>query len=252
MPMKQSLPRPVLPSRMTARTAEPVEFRRASDRVMWHVDGLPQNVVDALWADPDQLITSGTMLKDGDRCTVVRIDPPATPRPLVVKRYNLKGSFHTAVHWFMRSRARWCWLNGQLLREGGVLTPRPLACFEERSSALLRRRSFLLTDFVVGTPLLELARQQEPQPPIRALADQFCTIWRELGALHVGHGDMKASNFIVDPEGQLWLIDLDGMRTYAVGPRLRSERRKDIARFMRNWHDLPSVAAAFRARLGTS
>ena len=76
-------------------------------------------------------------------------------------------------------------------------------------------------------------------------------MWQDLGALRLGHGDMKATNFIVDPAGKLWLIDLDGMRRYRTGPLLRAERRKDLARFMRNWQERPEVAAIFRARIGT-
>src|SRR5205085_1042208 len=121
-----------------------------------------------------------------------------------------------------------------------------------RRSGIVRGRSYLLTEFVAGTPLREFVARQKPGAEIvRNLAEQFCQIWRGLGTLHGGHGDMKESNFLVDPQNRLWMIDRGGMRVYPVGPLLHSERRKDIARFMRNWQEMPEVAAIFRARIGT-
>ena len=229
-----------------------MDHRRSLRARLVHDSTLPERLVERLWANPDQLITEGIMLKDGDRCTVVRIDSFPNVGTMVFKRYNLKGRFHTMVHRFMRSRARWCWQSAELLRDAGLPTPRPLAYLEERRGMVLRERSYLLTEFIPGVSLgAFLTRRDANESTIRDLADQFCRIWRELNALRLGHGDMKATNFIVDPEARLWLIDLDGMRTYPRGPMLRADRRKDITRFMRNWQETPEVAAIFRARIGT-
>jgi len=169
-----------------------------------------------------------------------------------LKRYNLRGGVHTAIHLPMRSRARWSWLNGRRLVAAGVPTPMPLACIEERRFRLLRVRSWLLTTFVQGRSLLELVQSQQlAGDRLVDLARQFSRIWQTLGQLRAGHGDMKASNLIVDPDDQLWLIDLDGLRIYRSAALLRRERRNDLARFMRNWNDYPEVAAKFRARIGT-
>src|SRR6267142_2040483 len=111
--------------------------RRSIRASLWHDSSLPSSLVERLWNDPDQLIAHGSMLKDGDRCTVVRLDLDG--RLLVLKRFNLKDRVHTAVHAFMRSRARWCWSNGLLLHAADVPTPRPLACLDERRAGLLRR-----------------------------------------------------------------------------------------------------------------
>lgn len=217
--------------------------------VLTHDPSLPSALIDQLWSNPDQLIATATMLKDGDRCTVVRLD--INGRSHVLKRYNLKGPFHTAVHWFMRSRARWCWHSGLMLLSGGLLTPRPLAFLEERQFGVFRRRSYLLSEFVPGVSLRQWIDQGKHESrALHAIANQFCHAWRELSVRRLGHGDMKATNFMVDPQGRLWLIDLDGMRTYPRGLMLRAERRKDIVRFMRNWQGQPEVAAAFRARIG--
>src|SRR5438552_9907627 len=131
--------RPVNPSPRLARKAT-IARRRSIRASLWHDSSLPSSLVERLWNDPDQLIAHGSMLKDGDRCTVVRFDHDG--RSMVLKRFNLKDQLHTAVHMLMRSRARWCWSNALALHAAGVPTPRPLACLDERRAGLLRRRSF--------------------------------------------------------------------------------------------------------------
>jgi hypothetical protein len=248
------------------------ESRRSWRRMMWHDPALAPHIAAALWEAPDRLVASGTMLKEGDRCTVVRIDAkgspegladgqpkaakqavgPAGDRWMILKRYNIKGSFHTATHMLLRSRAQWGWVNARRLLGAGLMTPRPLACVEERRHGVLRLGSCLLTSFVPGRSLSEVIQSGSvSKEDLRDFATQFVSIWRTLGMLRAGHGDMKASNFVVDASKKLWLIDLDGMRMYRSGVLLRRERRNDLARFMLNWQGQPEVAAIFRARIGT-
>lgn len=234
-----------------------VERRRSMRATMFIGASSPRDVVERMWSAADQLIANAAarvdqsmLLKDGDRSTVAKII--AGESALVLKRYNPKGGAHTAVHAIMRSRARWCWSNGRRLLAAGLLTPQPLAMLEERRAGILRLRSYLLTEYVDGESLRALIDSAAtPLDRVRDLARQFATIWQKLGQLRLGHGDMKATNFIVDRDERLWLIDLDGMRQYRSRAMLRRERRSDLARFMRNWQDLPEVAAAFRARIGT-
>jgi tRNA A-37 threonylcarbamoyl transferase component Bud32 len=225
------------------------------ERVVIHDPAAPAPLIDALWANVDTLIDAGKMLKDGDRCTVVRIDAlngAELKKPLVIKRYNAKSQFHTATHVLLRSRASWAWLNGRRLAGAGLLTPHPVACIEERRWGVLRLGSTIVTEYVAGHPLREVIdNEKTTDSELRELAAKFVAIWRTLGIMRIGHGDMKATNFIVDPQRRLWLIDLDGMRSYTSSAILRRERRKDLTRFMANWSDRPDVAAIFRARIGT-
>jgi len=226
--------------------------RRSGNRFLRHVSGLDSELMEKLWSDPDQLIAEGRMLKDGDRCTVVALERLSGRQSIVLKRYNLKGGFHTAIHATLRSRAAWSWINAIRLLQAGLPTPQPLAMLEERNVGVFRQRSYFMTDMVSGQPLSELVQSRGlSDDHLRDCARQFSVIWQKLGQLRLGHGDMKASNFLVDSELRLWLIDLDGMRRYRSLPWLRRERRNDMERFMRNWKDRPEVAAIFRARIGT-
>jgi len=227
-----------------------------TDRRTWrgwmrHDSNLDADYVEQLFGDTDQWVARGRMLKDGDRCTVVAVDSLGDGPPMVLKRYNLKNHFHTATHAVMRSRAAWGWINATRLLEAGLPTPRPLAMLEERRGGVLRMRSYLLTTFVPGRSLLDVVQAGGLDGArLRDQAKQFTVIWQKLGQLRLGHGDMKASNFLVDPDHRLWLIDLDGMRRHRSLMWLRRERRNDMRSFMRNWRDRPDVAAIFRARIG--
>lgn len=228
---------------------EPVECRRSSRRVLWRVEGAPGELVEELWSDPNQVVAGGETLKDGDRCTVVKIERGG--RSFVLKRYNQKDRLHAATHLLLRSRARWSFLNARKLLESGLPTPKPLVCVDERRQGVFTVGSCLVTEFIDGISLRDMVEDGWLKgESLREFAKQFAGLWQTLGQLRIGHGDMKATNFIIDPSGRLWLIDLDGMRVYRSGALLRRERRNDIARFMRNWQEKPEAAAIFRARIG--
>ena len=231
------------------KRSAPVQSRRSWARRLIADSALDQALLERLWRDPNALVKSGEMMKDGDRCTLVRLT--SAGRRFVLKRYNRRGWVHTAAHWLLRSRARWCWLNAGRVRDANLLTPRNLAMLETRFGPL-RDRSFLLHEYIEGQMLLDAAHDPTATAQrLDALAIEFARIWRSLGRARLGHRDMKATNFIVDQQDRIWLIDLDGMRVHRSKWLFARRRRKDLERFMRNWHDRPEAARAFRARIDT-
>lgn len=212
---------------------------------------LDESLRGRLWRDPDGLIASaaagehGAMLKEGDRSTVVRLDIGG--RSYTFKRYNLMGPIHTVVHLLMRSRARWNWINSRRALDAALSTPKPLACLENRLGPL-RGRSYYLCEYVEGEVLLDLVRDGRIQGQrLRAVAANFATIWDTLGRMRLSHGDMKATNFIVDGKDEVWMLDLDGMRREWFAPRWRRQRARDRARFMKNWRGLGECEEVFLA-----
>lgn len=213
---------------------------------------LPEPFVEQFARDPDALFDGAEVLKSDQRTTVARVEIDGVGS-IVVKRYNLKGRLHTAAHSLLRTRARRSWKFGQRLVEGGVPTPRPLACLEQ-SLGPLRFQACLLTEFVPGTRLLELLEPKaRPTFDLDNLAGQFASIWRGLGRLRLRHGDANASNFILGDDGVLRIIDLDAMTAWPTQWSAEIARQRDWSRFLRNWADRPEIAAAFeRAVVGAA
>ncbi len=229
---------------------EAEQWRRSFRRHLIHATALDPALVNALWSDPGGLVASGHMLKDGDRSAVVRVD--RGDRSFTLKAYALKDWFHTVVHGLMRSRAAWSRYNAMLVRDAGILTPAPRACLENRLGPL-RGRSYFLCDHVAGANLDDLAKQDRlDDGRLAAVARQVRDIWTALGRARLCHGDLKATNFLVADSGEVWLLDLDGMRRPATPVLWRRQRDQDRRRFMKNWQDLPRYEAAFRACVDTA
>jgi RIO-like serine/threonine protein kinase len=214
--------------------------------------GASPELVQGVVSDIDALLGQGETLKASGRCAVVRLHG-AGGAEWTARRFKTKGPWHTAAHGFLRSKALWSWRNATLLSQSGLDTPEPVLCAEERCLGVLRMQSVFVTRYAEGRSLWEMVASGELRGErLIEVAAQFGRIWETFGRLGIGHGDMKATNFIVDSANRIWMIDLDSMRVHKNGPLLVRRRRQDLERFMRNWQAHPTVAAAFSAHLGMS
>ncbi len=196
-----------------------------------------KDVLAELLENPDAAVEKGQMLKDGNTCTVVRVDIGG--RAFVVKRYNLKSFRHALSRFWRPSRAWHSWVAGHRLAFFGIPTPAPLAMLEERVGPL-RRRAFLVTDYCPGESLMQrLLPEREPDADeAAALIDFFGTLCR----LKITHGDMKATNLLWH-EGRITVIDLDAMVRHESRAAFVRDWRRDRVRFLRNW---PTHSALYR------
>jgi len=178
---------------------------------------------------PDTAICDGRLLKDGGTCTVARIDLP--DRTVVIKRYNLKSTWHAIGRLWRPSRAWHSWREGHRLRFLGINTPEPLALIEERIGPL-RRRAFLVNAFCPGISLLEqLSPDREPDVE---MASAILSLFETLYQQRISHGDLKATNLLWH-EGQLVVIDLDAMTQHTSSKTFARAWRRERARLLRNW-----------------
>ncbi len=216
---------------------------------------LASQVVERLWDDPDEFLAAGQTLTQDDYGAVARVPvkAPTTDGHFrnaavgLLKRFNLRGVTHTLTRLLLFTRGSRSWTYGREMLDAGVGTARPLAMVEDRLGPF-RFQSFVLTEQVDGTPLPEfLATTTLNSLELDRLAGQFARIWHTLGELRIVHGAMHASNFVVTPDRQLKLINLDGTWRHWFDLTFLHRRDRDWLRFMKAWRGQPETGAAFRA-----
>ena len=216
---------------------------------------LASQVVERLWDDPDELLAAGQTVMQDDFGAIARIPVkgPANDGHFkhnaigLLKRFNLRGVVHSLTRLLLFTRGSRSWTYGRELLDAGVGTARPLAMVEDRLGPF-RFRSFVLTAEVEGTPLPEFLEKTTLNTlELDRLAGQFARIWHTLGELRIVHGSMHASNFVVTPDRQLKLINLDGTWRHWFDLTFLHRRDRDWLRFMKAWRGQPELGAAFRA-----
>ncbi len=171
--------------------------------------------------------TGERLLKEGNSQTVWQ--SRLGGRPVVVKRYNLKNRQHALRRALSRSRASRSWENAHRLRAYHIATPEPLAMIEERRGPF-RGRAWLITAPAPGQGADRYLREALDETDMVRLAE----VVNAFADNQLAHGDMKASNFIMD-EARVQVIDLDSMRRHRLPWRRRAAIHRDQARFLENW-----------------
>lgn len=177
----------------------------------------------------DQLIAGGELLKDGNSATVAKVI--VGDRTLVIKRFNLKSFWHFLKRCWRPSRAANAWRFGRLLELIGVPTPKVLG-FVEKRLGLLRRQAYLITEWTMAE---ELSRRYPTEPPDGALAKQIDDIFSLLSKYRLHHGDLKASNLLMDESANIELIDLDSMGQSKAFNVFLKHHKADRQRYLDNW-----------------
>lgn len=189
---------------------------------------------DAPFDDPQAV-----WLKRGRSASVVRLTLDG--RDVVVKRYNLKGFLHRLRRFWRPSRAWHSWRAAQRLRLWGVPTPKPIALLEERFGPL-RGRAFYVSEYAAGEPLATALPAADPSR--RALLlNNLCLLLNTLARLRLSHGDLKATNLLVDNDNTLMLLDLDALRRHRRRNAYFNALARDVARLRANWADQPALLA---------
>jgi serine/threonine-protein kinase RIO1 len=166
----------------------------------------------------------------------------------VVKRYNIKNTWHGLKRGFRHSRAWASWRYAHLLAFLGIPTPKPIALLERRWGPF-RSTAYFITDFADGIDAYNLLHSDKAKESKQeGLVKQFGEIIQMLADASITHGDFKATNFIITDDG-LTIVDLDAMYEHRNKWNFRRAFRRDLRRFMDNWVDLPEVSKMFREEL---
>ncbi len=197
----------------------------------------------------DALLDQGHLYKTGGAASVAKVEVDG--RPLVIKRYNIKGFAHWLKRFWRPSRAWHSWREGNRLEFLGIATPTPLAVLETRFF-WLRSRAYLITEYLPGPDIIErfapyIERGDVPQPELLALERLFAQLIRE----RISHGDFKGHNLFW--QADRWaLIDLDSMCQHRSVASFAPAYARDRARFMRNWPEGSGLYRLMDQRLPTA
>ena len=184
-----------------------------------------------------------TMLKNGRSSTVIRV--PLDGMDMVIKRYNLKNLWHRIRRCLRSTRAANCWRLAQKLQLFYINTAKPIAFVENRFMGL-RGTSYFVSAFVPGKNAHDYFQQH---PTDITMIKKISRLLKNLAKCDITHGDLKASNILIDEHNQPLLIDLDGAREHVSLASLNSAWRREIQRFYANFKEMPEVEKGFRNEL---
>lgn len=179
----------------------------------------------------DSLMATGKALKVGSSATVVQVEIDG--RKLVIKRYNIKGFWHFLRRCLQPSRAAISWRNANLLECIGLATPKPLGFIENRIG-WLRYTAYFISEYEAAQGLQQVYSNRTPtQQELNQIKYFFSLMATE----KISHGDLKASNLLLNEHGKLSIIDLDAMREHTSHKTFLPAFAKDKKRFLKNWDD---------------
>jgi tRNA A-37 threonylcarbamoyl transferase component Bud32 len=199
---------------------------------------------------PDAAIAAGTMLKNGNSATNVKI--VVDGRPVVIKRYNPSRIRKILRDIFLTSRARRAWKNAHLLEALGIAAARPVALIERRTGPF-RSTAYVITEFVAGqSGKCLLGRDDLPEPQTREMAESTAELLARLNRAGISHGDLKGANIFYGGSEAV-LIDFDAVQQHRFGLLRKRRQLRDHRRLLRNFSvSTPlyrSLVRAIRERL---
>jgi tRNA A-37 threonylcarbamoyl transferase component Bud32 len=199
-----------------------------------------------LCGNPDHAFPDGEIVLKDDATTTVRrlkIDLG----DIVVKRYNTKNFWHMIRRNFQKSRAENCHRMAGEFRQKGIVVPETLAVIKNCVGPF-SGPSWYVSRHQESELLLDYLDHENWRERLNQVASQVMELFTVMVRNSLSHGDMKATNLLVD-NGDLVVIDLDAARRHRIHYLHRIALHKDRIRFLKNWSNRPELAAEFERRL---
>lgn len=182
---------------------------------------------------PEPFLSEAEVIKPGNTCTGFR--RTLGGRDVVIKRYNVKDFKHFIRLNTRQSRAIRSWLYANAMSLFCLPTARANAFLEKRLWGIFQATSYFICDYLDGELLIHYLPKANDEL-LASISDQLIHFLIAFRSMRVVHGDLKATNFIVQ-EGKLYLIDLDGMKCCCSAKEFQIGFRDDLKRFLENWVD---------------
>ncbi len=186
------------------------------------------------------------VLKAGHSSTVIKTH--IDDKPFVIKRYNMKNTWHWMRRTLRKTRAAESWKRSNTLRLFGIHTPKPIAFIEKRLLGF-KHKSYFVMEYIQGQTLADyFANYQSDDAHFEKIAARVVALLKNITEMKMSHGDLKATNILIENDQPI-LLDLDGMREYKTHKKADRVYKNEIKRFMKNWKHQPEVRALFERLL---
>ncbi len=185
--------------------------------------------------------------KFGSR-SVVGARAGETGEETVLKYYYPSSQIRSLVYGLRGSRCMRSWNAGLAFGHIGIPTPAPLVVAEaHKLGGMMLGSSFLSNHPAEGDALGDFVlRHGAGHPLTAAAAESLRESFRLMEEHRCVHGDLKANNLFLSPEGVVSFIDMDAA-AWDLAPSAYSKlRAKDRTRFFKNWDSDPAAAEVFR------
>ncbi len=146
------------------------------------------------------------------------------------------------------SRCQRSWNAAFAFARAGIPTPAPLAMIEwKRFGGLWLEKAFLATMAAAGVSLRDHAKAHRgDRARLERVAEKLREYFSRMRRHRLVHGDLKASNILVDDREEISFIDLDAAMTVDSRSRWEMLRKRDERIFAGNWKKDPELAKIFR------
>lgn len=146
------------------------------------------------------------------------------------------------------SRCHRSWRAALALTRARIPTPAPLAIIEwKRLRGAWLDQAFLATRRAEGMPLSAFAAaHRADRNRLELIARKLRGYFSLMAGQQMVHGDLKATNILVDENDEISFIDLDAFEVVRSSSRWNDLRKKDERVFAQNWRAHPELAEVFR------
>lgn len=188
-----------------------------------------------------------TLYKYGSRSVIGKF-PLQSGREVVLKFYFPKTMLKKLCYGILGSRCEKSWLGAIGFSALGIPTPSPIALLERKALfGIWNHQSFLATEVVEGPSLKAFVEQHIEDPEsLKHIAEQLKSHFETMAMHRIAHGDLKASNIIVNHQQKVSFIDLDAVQFLIPKRKWQAARARDKELFHSNWKHKPIAAKIFQ------
>lgn len=203
--------------------------------------------LSAFLDNPDAIFNQPgiNILKAGRSSTVIQVQLDG--KNFVIKRYNLKSITHRMRRLFRPTRALRAWKLSQKLAFFNIATAKPVA-FIEHQFLKMRGKSYFVTEYISNQHIGDFFNQTPSFETNSKVVNNTIELLKQLAQIGLTHGDLKATNILLNENHQPFLIDLDGATSYISLDNLQVAWKKEISRLLENFTCRPDIVEMIKKR----